>query len=291
MYWPGVFKRLLPLAHGQQIRLVLPNRRDYPGSKPYTQEDVDLIQSADSKQHSQFFSDRAIDLAEFIVAFAEKECLPKVDASGTSGGVAIMAWSSGNVYAQPLLSLPEGIPLSTKSKLEEYLRLYVIFDIPLWVLGDKSTPGLTKELRDTSIPFQVRVKRFNHWVSAYYDHPSTSSRRREDLQFWPDSDARSTVTSNMTESEFADLTDYNALPRSEVSAQTVRPENFEEWTRKAFFDNAMAQDFFPKIRVVVIWAERSHSLCVESAWRYQRFLEECGEPPVSGRQKFKASLG
>jgi len=45
----------------------------------------------------------------------------------------------------------------------------------------------------------------------------------------------------------------------------------------------MAQDFFPKIRVVVIWAERSHSLCVESAWRYQRFLEECGEPPVSGR--------
>lgn len=125
----GIFKRLLPLAHGQQMRLVLLNRRDYPGSKPFTKEDIDLIQSADAKQHAQFFSDRAIDLAEFVVEFAEKEHLPKIDASGTAGGVAIMAWSSGNTFSQPLLSLPEGISFSTKAKLDEYLRLYVIFGV------------------------------------------------------------------------------------------------------------------------------------------------------------------
>jgi len=158
----------------------------------------------------------------------------------------------------------------------DYANTYRFVDIPLWALGDIYMPGLMSQLRDSSLPLEGRVKRFGHWVSAYYDHPSTTSRRREDLLVWPDDDTRSTVNSNMTESEFAEVTDYSALPRSEVSAQTVRPEVFKEWTRKAFFDAKMAREFFPRVHVVAVWGEKSHALCIEAAWKYQQLLEEYG---------------
>ncbi|KLO13269.1 hypothetical protein SCHPADRAFT_874309 [Schizopora paradoxa] len=282
----GIFKRLLPLAHGQGIRLVLINRRDYYGSTPFTNAELELIQSTDPIKHNQFFGDRATELAEFVVAFAEREHLPKVDETGTIGGVAVMAWSSGNVFAQPLLSFADSIPLPTKIKLEEYFRLFIILDVPLWVLGDRdpSPTTLTGKLRDPSIPVKERLRSFNYWVSAYYDHPSTTSCRREDLIIWPEDDGtRSTAFSNMTASELEELTDYSALPRSEVSGQQICPEVFEEWTRKAIFDDTMAREFFPNVHVAAIWAEKSHWSCVGAGWKYKQLLDEYRERSVTGR--------
>ncbi len=109
--------------------LVLLNRRDYPGSKPFPKEDIDLIQSADPKQHAQFFSDRGNRPRRvFVVEFAREGTFAEDRVRALQQVVLrSLAWSSGNTYSQPLLSLPEGISFSTKAKLDEYLRLYVIF--------------------------------------------------------------------------------------------------------------------------------------------------------------------
>ena len=48
------FKRIIPLAGRHNVRLVIVNRRDYPGSSPYTDEEINSVKSATAEAIEEF---------------------------------------------------------------------------------------------------------------------------------------------------------------------------------------------------------------------------------------------
>ncbi|KAL5537017.1 hypothetical protein ACEPAF_840 [Sanghuangporus sanghuang] len=126
-----IFRRLLPLAPKHNVRLVLVNRRDYPGSSPYIEEDLSKA--------------RASEFARFIKTFIEKENIPKASSDWNRGGVVLMAWSSGNGYILPLLAHIDTIPEETRQFIEPYFRSHIVFDAPRWIPGAPPAPDVLKD--------------------------------------------------------------------------------------------------------------------------------------------------
>lgn len=122
-----VFKRLLPLAAALKLRLVIVNRRDYPGSSLYEGEELDIIKADNITGNDGFGRRQAGELARFIKTFIEKEDVPKPSSDGKDGGVVLLSWSSGNGYTLPLLAYPDAIPEGTREVIAPYLRLHIIF--------------------------------------------------------------------------------------------------------------------------------------------------------------------
>lgn len=123
----AVFNRLLPLAPQYNIRLVLVNRRDYPNSSPYTDKDLEKLNSTDDWTQNQFAKGRAQEYATFIKQFVEQEGVPEMTADGKDGGIVLLSWSSGVAYTITLLSFADSLPEDLRNAIEPYLRSYVSF--------------------------------------------------------------------------------------------------------------------------------------------------------------------
>lgn len=106
---------------------MLINRRGYPHSSDYTEEDLEKISGTDEESHNEFAASRAKEFATFIERFIDQERIPEASADWKQGGVALMGWSSGNSYALPMLAFADLIPESTRNAIEPYLRAFVIF--------------------------------------------------------------------------------------------------------------------------------------------------------------------
>lgn len=114
------FKKLHGYAHALNLRTVVWNRRDYPGSTKYTDAELD-----DLKNGRQEFIDRlAVQLGQFLEQFIEEEHIPKISANRKSGGLAIMGWSMGIASVIPLFSSKE---LVHHSLLEPYVKDLIIY--------------------------------------------------------------------------------------------------------------------------------------------------------------------
>ncbi|KAI5121868.1 hypothetical protein M0805_001076 [Coniferiporia weirii] len=279
----AVFKRILPLAPSHQIRLVVVNRRDYPGSSPYAEAELENIRGSDTKSHNAFAQARGLEFAIFVKNFAEKEKIPQTSLDGKSGGVVLLAWSSGVSYTLPLLSFADTIPAQIREDIEPHLRSLIVFDVPRWVLGPPTPDHGTAVLRDESLLPLERARRFSEWVGAYYKHTSLTSHDTNDLQLFPAAGSRIGTVESMSSDEQRDLTHYAAVQRSEVAARTGRPEMYAERVRQALFDDELAK-YLPKCKVDVIWCEYSTWVCVDAAWRFERLRKAADEEGIKGRQ-------
>src|ERR1700733_12071166 len=85
-----IFSKWLPLAAECSVRLILPNRRGYPGSDAYDDEEAGLLEKPEPLNLEEFFRLRACELFDFLSEFVEKE---KVNEKGLIVG----GWSYGNV--------------------------------------------------------------------------------------------------------------------------------------------------------------------------------------------------
>lgn len=124
----AVFHPMIPFASQYNLRLVLVNRRDYPGSSPYSDEDLRNVQDTeDDKGYEAFFRARASEFAKFIEWIITHENVPKADWKSNTGGVFLMAWSAGNGYAISMLSYVDLLPEATRNIIQPYLRGFIFF--------------------------------------------------------------------------------------------------------------------------------------------------------------------
>lgn len=143
-----IFHKLIPLAASSHIRLVLVNRRGYQGSTPLTDLDTDPLDPAFSAADSEnvdssssrpdrrrleyyttYLQARAAEIARFLVKFIENESIPlKIESVGrASGGMALMAWSLGNILPLSLLAFGNTLDPGVMRKLDAYMRKIVIY--------------------------------------------------------------------------------------------------------------------------------------------------------------------
>ena len=132
----GTFVKLLPLAHAHNTRIILINRRDYPGTTPYTDEEraallscrdvpADDSQAADRREKLlEFLQHRAWEILEFLIHLVKNDHIPPAENDKNAGGIIVVGWSFGVVWMLALLayvsSFPEG-----EIDLSRYVRRVV----------------------------------------------------------------------------------------------------------------------------------------------------------------------
>lgn len=133
---------MIPYATPNNLRLVLLNRREYPGSTPLTDTELSALKAIcdptsptynaikSLEAQSDFLKARGFEVAEFMAWFAKTENIPKVvknEDGGKEGGVALVAWSSANGTALGLFAHLKELRREVREGLEPYLRTYVYY--------------------------------------------------------------------------------------------------------------------------------------------------------------------
>lgn len=133
---------MFPYAASNNVRLVLVNRRDYPGSTPLTDTELSALKAicdATSPTYdatkaleaqSNFLKARGFEVAEFMAWFAKQEGIPKVadkDGGWKEGGMVLVAWSSANGTALALFAHLKELRREVREALEPYLRTYLYY--------------------------------------------------------------------------------------------------------------------------------------------------------------------
>lgn len=124
-----VFKKDLPEARQQGIRFIAINRRNFPGSTPFTSSELSAIQvkGAGALEYVQFLLDRGKELVGFIVSAIKQLELPYKNSEG--GGISLMGWSLGNTYMQAIVNclLDVDLPEEWKILFEESLNSLIVY--------------------------------------------------------------------------------------------------------------------------------------------------------------------
>lgn len=117
------FHKLFSLAAASNVRVVALNRRDYAGSTKYTDDNLKDLNAGDKA----FMERLGLEVAHFLLWFAEKHNIPKISADRKSGGFAVMGWSMGNATPMALLGYPDVVGKQNYEKLEPYFRKLVLY--------------------------------------------------------------------------------------------------------------------------------------------------------------------
>lgn len=128
----GIFRRLVPFAQPNNLRLIRLNWREYPGSSPYSQEEVDTIHSGNQDKQAEFVKKIGRQLAAFLEYAVRNLDIPKLEVvdGRKRGGLAVLSWSMGNVWAMSFLGNAQTLSEETNILLGNYLRTFILFGIP-----------------------------------------------------------------------------------------------------------------------------------------------------------------
>jgi hypothetical protein len=126
----GIFQRILKLAPKRGMRLVCLNRRDFPGSTPYSKDEIAMLREGnDAETFRQFRSARGHELGRFIASIVETEHLPppRQRHNGVEGGVVLLGWSLGNSFTNAMLAHMRSMDATSVAVIQEYVHTYVVF--------------------------------------------------------------------------------------------------------------------------------------------------------------------
>jgi len=295
-----IFLRMSQLSANHGMRIVAVNLRDYPGSTPFTTDELDALRHGDRDTQASMISDRGHELALFLVWFIQSSEIPPLaiaessmegDGSFTSGGLSILGWSWGNSAILSFLSHADSLPMKMQVLLEKYLRTYVIYDPPYFALGadDPTLEEMYSPLRDPTIPPETLGGIFALWVSGYYTHSSSmlssisTITRAEALGGM----VRASIVDpplhqqpsiqRMTSAELTEVADSGVVERSHMLMQNADRSVYDENMRRALFDATI----WPRLRPVLVWCDMSPCDCVFASWYLQNLIAESW--PSGGR--------
>ncbi|KAI0328019.1 hypothetical protein GY45DRAFT_1307556 [Cubamyces sp. BRFM 1775] len=205
----GVFRKLIPLAAKSNARVVLVNRRDYPGSEPYTPEEravfTRLAGAAPSPEASAeaqaFFRDRVKEFYDFIVDFVRRENIPRP--KGDTGGLIIAGWSLASTWLTTLLA-NVGLFQEGDVQLSKYVRRVILYDSSHWCYGYAPPPNSWQPLYDDTLSEEERVLRFGIYITGYYAHGDVWADGPSALEFRTPLDDPSPTGARMTPEELAE---------------------------------------------------------------------------------------
>ena len=120
------FSRIVDRAKHHGIRAVSLARRDYAGSTPFSEEELEQLRSPEKVAHLQFFRDRGHEIARFIAALADKHSLPPMSANG-EGGICVLSWSLGVLTMNAFINFFPIYPSNLQACLRRYLKSLVAY--------------------------------------------------------------------------------------------------------------------------------------------------------------------
>ncbi|KAI0641977.1 Alpha/Beta hydrolase protein [Trametes meyenii] len=186
--WHGaIFSKVLQLAASHGVRIIVLNRRDYPGSIPYTPEELALLPPvldkpltdpaeirSDKLKLEKFMRDRARELYDSLEDLVQELDIPPVRPGAPTGGIVLVGWSLGATWMLALLRHVAEFPVN-EINLRDYIRRVVLWDPPNCLLHyPEPEEDDYNPLFDTTQTFEERGKEFIKWITAYFSHGNTT---------------------------------------------------------------------------------------------------------------------
>jgi len=292
-FWNGgILRPMLQFAEANSLRIVLLNQRDFSGSTPYSQEELNALSSGHSDIQAAFAKERVTEIASFLTWFVTNENIPPLQQTREvkQGGLSLITWSSGNSWMVSLIALANSFPSSNLELLGRYLRSFVIYDAPYYYLGYPvpSADDVYSPLSDPLLtPEQVGAPTgFPLWNSSYYTHSSDTMNSflsstlddlpsREDfikgLAHGKHPDPSPVGTAFRIPVETLQLvSNGDTLLRSQLHVLAINRDVFRGFSEKAFFDQEIAQKIWPNAKIEVLVCEKTMNYCVHAAWELKR---------------------
>jgi len=248
----GTFQRLLPLAASRSLRVICLNRREYPGTTPFSPAELKIFASGTEEERTKLIEQQGIDLASFVDALIKQCSLPK------DGGITIAAWSMGNIFLLSLLSSVNLLPTDIKKNLQDYVKNVILWDPPSQALGITSPPGSYVPLWDESLAPEARGPAFGIWAASYWKHGNLSTHDIGQLNQRDAEKSKKPSTENMG-GEILSAADFTVGDKCETVLVAPEFKNvLDKQTDKALFD--------PSVRKVWAGASFTHLYGDANSW-------------------------
>ncbi|KAI0695746.1 alpha/beta-hydrolase [Cerioporus squamosus] len=281
------FKLMVPFAVEHKLRFIIPNLRDYPGSTPYTQQELDELSSPAREQQERALRARALELAVFLRWLIETESITPIqgtpEAGSDTGGISLLSWSAGNCQTMGLFAYADQLPKETRELLGAYLRSYVLYEPSLASTGGPVPAGLQaiKATREPWMSLDDLTSAFCLSVSGYYP-PFIFPQSIDPLQSYPArlalhkpeasdhvDQSLTPTTSRMTSEELRETVRANVIDTygSQNLLRKLNPAIYKANVERALFDRRFAfgdvlEEMWPALRVHVVWCDMSVGDCV-----------------------------
>jgi pimeloyl-ACP methyl ester carboxylesterase len=109
-----------PFAQPNSLHIICVNRREYPGSSPYSAEDLAIFAEGNEAERAALLEQQGRDLALFLDGIIDTLSIPK-----SGGGIALIGWSMGTLFLLSLISC-EMLPADTKARLSSLVHTVVL---------------------------------------------------------------------------------------------------------------------------------------------------------------------
>ncbi|KAH8077393.1 hypothetical protein BXZ70DRAFT_703108 [Cristinia sonorae] len=274
----GVFARVLPHAAQYRTRIVLVNRRDYPGATPLSSLELGQLRVAkDAAPGTEvavndlrgFFKERAREIYQLLGRFIVSERIEK-------NSVVVLGWSLGVAFLSALLTYAPAFSLSEVNlNVAGYIKYVVAYDASQRSMGQPPPDIAYHPLQDPTSPIEKRVQQFSIWVSGYFRHPDirASNLEMHDYQAAPRPTALTMSEDEMASAMYAPAGAEGGS--DEMLTATIKHGVFDELRVAALLPaETSKRNEWARIRWRHIWGDRSAWGVPYSAVLLERELEE-----------------
>ena len=150
----GIFLPMIPFAAANRVRLVLINRRDYPGSTPLSDAELAQLGSPHLPTRAKALAQQGIDIGLFLAWLVREEKIPAMSVNWRGkrqGGIVLVAWSLAHTPLAGFLASADMLPADALRTLEPCLRAYCIFGEHTFVLRFVCQPSFCPCRRATRL--------------------------------------------------------------------------------------------------------------------------------------------
>ncbi|KAF8343237.1 hypothetical protein F5887DRAFT_973984 [Amanita rubescens] len=271
-----VFKRVQNVAIKQGVRFVALNRRNYPGSTPYTPEEINALLNGTKEQRDGWHKDRGHEVGVFIYKLIEKGGIPPISADRKTGGIVIHGWSAGAGDASAMIAYADTLPEDVRSRLALYMRALIIQDSHSVMFGASPDPTEHSPLIDEQLSPEGRLLKFYSWVTGYFKHGDISTQDVGVLSGVEPSDIRPLSIDNMTAEEQKEIIYAGKETEYELPYMLLSKEQFYYAYRTAFMGDSV-RTLFPGFKASFLAGELSPAFGIRAYWLLGNDLKESGK--------------
>ncbi|KAJ6508238.1 hypothetical protein C8R45DRAFT_966646 [Mycena sanguinolenta] len=277
-YHGAVFQKLLPLAPTRALRIICINRREYPGSTPHTAEELRVYASGSDEERAALITDAGINLALAVDGIIQQCELP------SAGSVALCGWSLGNVFVMAAMASILSLPPETRTRLEHFVRTFIVWDPPTQSLGLEGPPNAYTPLYDQELSPADRGPAFAKWVGSYFIHGDLSGRDPSQLSYRNVDPSKKSTFEEMPIGELLEIADLSVGDKCDsIIVQAPFASILSALVNMALFD--------PKIRgawnnskVAYMYGKASSGNAQFAVWDVEKRVEAAkGSAPITFR--------
>ncbi len=287
-----IFQKVMSVASSNGVRFVAIQRRPFPGSTPFTDEELNVTLTGGSGDEERDFEIemRGHEIASFVDIFIQNHNLPRVSDDGKSGGASLLGWSVGGAYVVAAIASTETLPVDVQTRLGAYVRSMIVYGsfsastsgfrslhshrvseaAPL-VLGLPTPSQNWAPLVDTTMPEDLRLPAFGQWCTGYFDHGNITLSSAHDLDSlsWILTTPEYVPTFYKIPVEELDrITRYGSDAATDLPFLFFFANQLNAVYRKAFNDEGMGA-IFPLLRRSFLCGDKTGAFGVSGLWAVQ----------------------